>query len=59
MQQVEKVLGIKKFVTVYALAGIAGNALSCIVNPTTPVRRTDTENNSATGDIELYIYFSW
>lgn len=37
-EQVENVLGKKKFVAVYALAGIAGNVLSCIVNPRTPVR---------------------
>ena len=30
-------LGKKKFVAVYALSGIAGNVLSCIVNPRTPV----------------------
>lgn len=36
--QVESVLGKKKFLAVYALAGIAGNVLSCVVNPRTPVR---------------------
>ena len=30
-------MGKKKFVTVYVLAGMAGNILSCIVNPRTPV----------------------
>ncbi|CAM9671357.1 unnamed protein product, partial [Ectocarpus sp. 6 AP-2014] len=33
---VERVMGKAKFVTVYTLAGIAGNVLSCIVNPRTP-----------------------
>eukprot|EP00904_Undaria_pinnatifida_P000268 jgi/Undpi1/10241/HiC_scaffold_28.g12694.m1 len=33
---VESVLGKKKFLAVYALAGIAGNVLSCVVNPRTP-----------------------
>lgn len=41
--QVEAVLGTKKFLAVYALAGIAGNALSCIVNPATPVRKQERE----------------
>ncbi|CAM9227567.1 unnamed protein product [Pylaiella littoralis] len=33
---VENVMGKKKFIAVYALAGVAGNVLSCIVNPRTP-----------------------
>eukprot|EP00903_Cladosiphon_okamuranus_P006775 g6605.t1 len=33
---VERVMGKNKFVAVYALSGIAGNVLSCIVNPRTP-----------------------
>ena len=42
-EQVESVLGKKKFVAVYALAGIAGNVLSCVVNPRTPVRERSGE----------------
>lgn len=42
----ESVLGKKKFVTVYALAGIAGNILSCVVNPRTPVREGEWEKQS-------------
>lgn len=42
----ESVLGKKKFVAVYALAGIAGNILSCVVNPRTPVREGEWEKQS-------------
>jgi len=35
--QVENVMGTNRFVTVYVLAGMAGNILSCMVNPRTPV----------------------
>lgn len=35
--QVEKVMGKTKFVVIYLLAGVSGNALSCIVNPRMPV----------------------
>lgn len=31
-------MGKTKFLTVYMLAGISGNALSCFINPRTPVR---------------------
>lgn len=37
-RQVEKVMGPKKFLATYVLSGVAGNALSCIVNPNMPVR---------------------
>ncbi|CAM9118448.1 unnamed protein product [Hapterophycus canaliculatus] len=33
---VERVMGKTKFVAVYALAGLAGNVLSCVINPRTP-----------------------
>lgn len=49
-EQVESVLGKKKFVAVYALAGIAGNVLSCVVNPRTPVRGRESGRNRAASD---------
>eukprot|EP00752_Nemacystus_decipiens_P004637 g4231.t1 len=33
---VERILGTKKFVALYVCSGVAGNVLSCIVNPLTP-----------------------
>lgn len=37
-EQVERTLGTKSFVALYVCSGVAGNVLSCIVDPLTPVR---------------------
>lgn len=52
-------MGKAKFVTVYTLAGIAGNVLSCIVNPRTPVSRGDEELSRERPSLLTFNLVNW